>query len=86
MFSFNLDENCIASEQIISVYLDLIPVDFLYVGSKNKICSVRKFQFNLIIIIVIIIIIIIIIIIDIYKAQYPLIAQSALQYNNMVKL
>ena len=33
----------------------------------------------------IIIIIIIIIIIDICKAQYPLIAQSALQYNNMVK-
>ena len=46
MFNFNLDENWIASEHIISVYLDLIPVDFLYVGSKNKICSVRKFQFN----------------------------------------
>ena len=37
------------------------------------------------IIIKIIIIIIIIIIIDIYKAQYPLIAQTTLQYNNMVK-
>ena len=39
----------------------------------------------IIIIIIIVIIIIIIIIIDIYKVQYPLIAQSALQYNNMVK-
>ena len=32
-----------------------------------------------------IIIIIIIIIIDTYKTQYPLIAQNALQYNNMLK-
>ena len=31
------------------------------------------------------IIIIIIIIIDTYKTQYPLIAQNALQYNNMLK-
>ena len=38
-----------------------------------------------IIIIILIIIITLIIMIDIYKAQYPLIAQSALQYNDMVK-
>ena len=51
-------------------------------AAKKKPLMTREI---IIIIIIIIIVIIIIIIIDIYKAQYPLIAQSALQYNNMVK-
>ena len=57
----------------------------IYLAWRGSAAKKKPLMTREIIIIIIIIIVIIIIIIDIYKAQYPLIAQSALQYNNMVK-